>query len=88
MLCNGSISACGAAGVSSILTFRFEESNKSGFDSLQLERVGVTGASSDATSATFRFFAPGANLKYTKIAGQESMKIRLKENWRQRQNDC
>ena len=55
MLCNGSISACGAAGVSSILTFRFEESNKSGFDSLQLERVGVTGASSDATSATFRF---------------------------------
>ena len=57
MLCNGSISACGAAGVSSILTFRFEESNKSGFDSLQLERVGVTGASSDATSATFFRFS-------------------------------
>ena len=82
-----STKACGAFRVSSILTFRFNDKEGEKY-SLQLKRVGVTGASSDATSVTFRFFAPGANLKYTKIAGQESMKIRLKENWRQRQNDC
>ncbi|MEK6847281.1 MAG: hypothetical protein AABY16_03885, partial [Nanoarchaeota archaeon] len=51
-----SITACGAVGVSSILTFRFGESNeRSEFDSLQLERVGVTDTLSDVASITFRF---------------------------------
>ncbi|MGV8142796.1 MAG: hypothetical protein ACP5NS_04145 [Candidatus Pacearchaeota archaeon] len=57
MLCNGSITACGAVGVSSILTFRFRDvksNERSEFDSLQLDKVGVTDTLSNVASVTFR----------------------------------
>ncbi len=71
MLCNGSITACGkdvlfraelqnAVGVSSILTFRFEDvksNERSEFDSFNSLELNGTTVSSTQCGLTFRFFA-------------------------------
>ncbi len=80
MLCNGSITACGAVGVSSILTFRFGESNeRSEYDSLQLVKVGVTDTLSNVSSVTFRFFrTPQRVFEPVRRFEQERTKISVK----------